>query len=561
MAWLATEAVFKAVSKIPTLTARHAKVLIDQLLDEPHLASPTADGLVAALLRGEGALAGLLFNREAVDLVMALPDDQRRHLAQHMALIAERMEAGTARMAQAAALDRVGLAEHRKIREQARADEAEVTLARTQRAAEVNSAVSARLAEIAASASQATKPELLAGTKPTPEAAVGAAAPAANVPPLTPAAGEATLSYRTGEPPLLSELVGRFFKAKQYPAHTEHQSRATIRMWMEVVGDKRTNRYTEDDAFRFQDALRQLPASHGKSRRPISVPAAIADSKDKAIPRLSEKTIERHFSLLRQLWKHLTERIADQSIFDGIEHKVVAGERLPWSVEALDRLLRARWNPKNRKGVRVSEETHAWLVAIGAYTGARVEEIARLRPQDVVEVEGDWFFIIQTQKAEKDKGRPAWTTKSPAGRRAVAIHPTLLEAGILRMVEARRVAGAERLFELTASGPNGNLAAEYSREFSRHKTAIGTPGSMVFHSFRHNVETILGSETVKQNWIDTMLGHKHERPGDAPKSVGLKVYFHGLTAEALRQVADAVTYPDDVCPTLLLRRVRGEVPW
>nr|WP_294543355.1 hypothetical protein [uncultured Rhodopila sp.] len=121
-------------------------------------------------------------------------------------------------------------------------------------------------------------------------------------------------------------------------------------------------------------------------------------------PRLKEKTIERHFSAMKQFREHIGKRSADQSIFDGIQHKVIESRRWPWAEDALDKLLRARWNPSCRPANRISEETHAWLVAIGGYIGARVEEIARLRVSDIEDIGGVPCFIIRAQ-AHRGVGR------------------------------------------------------------------------------------------------------------------------------------------------------------
>jgi hypothetical protein len=77
----------------------------------------------------------------------------------------------------------------------------------------------------------------------------------------------------------------------------------------------------------------------------------------------------------------------------------------------------------------------------------------------------------------------------------------------------------------------------------------------------HNVETLLGSKPLKQEWIDVMMGHKFEKKGQARKSIGVLIYLHGLEMAVLQQTAYAVEYPAHLCPTLLLRRLRGEVPW
>jgi integrase len=576
--WLSTDSLFVEMSNNPSLTEKQAKLILDQLAGEPLFASPTADDLVASVVQGDGSLASLLFNRTALDLAFSLPDEQRQVIAGHLARITDRMEAGVARLGQTVASERAGLAGHIASRERKRADEAEAALRQSKMAAAVQAEVNARLTELAAArpAPPASAPVIPAPARPSGPSSVATGVPqiqsdiAADDRGDT-AALEARRESRAAdagteaEPHRLSGFVERFFRAKQYRGDVEQQSRTTIRMWIEVNGDMAPRRYTEEHAFAFQDALRQLPSSHGKGGH-VPVRKAIEKAKVRPEkPRLKEKTIERHFSTMKQFWEHIGKRSADQSIFDGSQHKVIESQRWPWTEDALDKLLRARWNPSCRPANRISEETHAWLVAIGGYIGARVEEIARLRVIDIEDIDGVPCFIIRAQvtaaSAAPVRSADQWMTKTVSGERAVPVHPRLIDAGLLDLVARRREQGADRLFDLNASGPKGFLAVEYSREFSRHKIDLGIPEDIVFHSFRHNVETLLGSKPLKQEWIDVMMGHKFEKKGQARKSIGVLIYLHGLEMAVLQQTAYAVEYPAHLCPTLLLRRLRGEVPW
>jgi hypothetical protein len=132
------------------LIAKQAKLILDQLAGEALFASPTADDLVASVVHGDGGLASLLFNGTALDPAFTLPDEQRRVIAGHLATITDRIEAGVARLWQAVALDRAGLAGHIASRERKRADEADAALRQSKMAAEVEAEVNARLTELAA---------------------------------------------------------------------------------------------------------------------------------------------------------------------------------------------------------------------------------------------------------------------------------------------------------------------------------------------------------------------------------------------------------------------------
>ena len=313
----------------------------------------------------------------------------------------------------------------------------------------------------------------------------------------------------------------------------------------------------------FQAHLRAMPASHGKDGKDEDASDRLERTAGTDVDRLADKTIKKHISYMRQLWKHIGEDEAVLRIWDGIEHQIDQNKRLNWSNDALDLLLRARWNPTNRPGNRISEETHAWLVALGAYTGCRLEDLALIKANGLVRRSDGavTFFVapevvIRPGRRRVTKNAP----KTPAGIREVPVHPRLIDAGLLQFAADRVDAGAEYLFDLEPAHEGGKRGAEYSREFSRHKISLKIEPQFVFHSFRHSVETILASKEVKQQWVDRFLGHKSEREGEK-KSVGEKIYTHGVELDCIVFTAYEVEYLEHVEPTLLIRRVRGEVPW
>ena len=138
----------------PALQAAQAKLLLDQLLAEPLLRSPTADELADAMARGDWTYAKMLFNRGTPALVMALPPEDRAKAAAHLSRIADRAEVGVARarsdwerLRAEAALLQAAEAEERANAAEKRVVEAKAKLRKTKVATEI----SARLAEMAAS--------------------------------------------------------------------------------------------------------------------------------------------------------------------------------------------------------------------------------------------------------------------------------------------------------------------------------------------------------------------------------------------------------------------------
>lgn len=130
-----------------------------------------------------------------------------------------------------------------------------------------------------------------------------------------------------------------------------------------------------------------------------------------------------------------------------------------------------------------------WLILIARYTGARMNEICQLKPNDItaefIHIRGD---VLKTTNA----------------RRIIPIHPKLIELGILKWVG--RCTG-ERLFHewRVVKGSHSHAA---SRWFSRNNPFDKSKSDYVdFHSIRHTVATELKQAGVELQYAAQILGH------------------------------------------------------
>jgi len=347
--------------------------------------------------------------------------------------------------------------------------------------------------------------------------------------------------------PLFSEVIEPFFAEKSrgseghrpYSKQTEKQGRVTVRLWLDLIGDKPVRSYTGGDAGRFRTLLLRMPASHGKGRTPIDAMKTInqADGEGE-VPRLKMKTVKRHFSILSQIWLYLLpNEFVERNVFAGFSFPGTSSKkrnRDDWSPEQLAVLFRSeRWR---RGGTDAAEW---WLPLVSLFSGMRLEEICRLRPrEDIQRRDGYDCFVIQEQPAMQ--GLPPWSPKSEAGARTIPIHGFLKRLGFLDLVARRLADGSERVFpELRPGGPDNKLGAAFSREFSKYKIDLGIKGKVVFHSFRHNFRTVLESTDFKTSWIDAVVGH------EGGSGLG-KTYTKRVEVRRLDEVVQAFTSPYDL---------------
>lgn len=131
------------------------------------------------------------------------------------------------------------------------------------------------------------------------------------------------------------------------------------------------------------------------------------------------------------------------------------------------------------------------LIELGSYTGCRIEELCRLKPEHVIEVDGFRVFNIEDAKTQ-------------AGIREVPIHPNLFP-----LVD-HLVANPSEGYLLPSSAGNkyGVRSDSLSKAFGRLKTAMGFGPQHVFHSVRSMVVTQLQRADVPGVLIAELVGHE-----------------------------------------------------
>lgn len=176
----------------------------------------------------------------------------------------------------------------------------------------------------------------------------------------------------------------------------------------------------------------------------------------------------------------------------------------------------------NEKGL-IKKDYQKWGPLIAIYTGARLNEIAQLRLDDIKH-EGDFYYFDLNENDDDAR------LKNEASARRVPIHSKLKNLGLLEYVNDMRSEGHKRLFpHFPYSKKNGygrNLGQWFNNVFLP-KLEMKTK-KLVFHSFHHTMMTVLGQNDVPDTIIKAIVGH-------TIAGVMHEHYFKGYTLKQLSE--------------------------
>lgn len=227
---------------------------------------------------------------------------------------------------------------------------------------------------------------------------------------------------------------------------------------------------------------------------------------------LSWKTVKLYLSTYRMFWKYLgKKKLVPKSLeafTDAVEapQRGNSNKRAYFTPENYKRLLEASQNDSNLND----------LISLGAYTGARIEEICSLKVSDINTDKG--FFTVTASKTE-------------AGIRQIPIHPAIRQL-VARLIETSK--DGYLLSGLT-NNKYGDRSNAIGKRFGRLKHSLGYGRELVFHSFRRGVATQFESAKVPEVLAARLLGH------DFP-TMSFGVYSGGADIETLREAIEVLRW-------------------
>lgn len=303
---------------------------------------------------------------------------------------------------------------------------------------------------------------------------------------------------------------------KSWTAKTGGMIKSELARFLEIVGDKQVGEVTRDDIRRYVTTLQRLPARMALFYPGKSVAEVLAMNPK---PGLSPASINKFMSHVHGLFDFA-------ETMDWVERNpVVRGLKMPTN----------RREAKHKRAVFTDEDLAAifsrsyraetlerghyakyWVPLLCLYTGARLEEMSQLRPEDVVELDGIPAIRISFGEGQR--------LKNAGSERTVPIHPQLVEPlGFLRFVREARQRGDRRLYpELTKhTNGYGDAVSKWFSRWLRGEARI-EDRRKVLHSFRHTVATRLSHADVQVHTIAELLGHEYAKDGTTTTRVYAK---------------------------------------
>lgn len=292
---------------------------------------------------------------------------------------------------------------------------------------------------------------------------------------------------------------------------TLEQTSGHIKILIDAVGDVEVLNFNEEMLRKYRTVLDKRTRSSGGN-----------------IAAISSVTKNEHIESCKQVFKHALT-FCDQSHINLFAHPNVKfkvgkkdkNKRVPFNK---DELVRVFSHPifTNTNGV-YKHPYQYWGPLLALYTGSRANELAQLRVDDIVEVDGVWCISHSEDTPDK--------RLKTRDDRLVPLHPKLIELGFLDFVNLFKHKNYRwtdekdnhRLFKgLNEDKVRGGYAKELSRWFNggyrketnkhfgfKHEIGIMAAAGerKDFHSFRHTFATAAQNAGIPDNFSYKITGH------------------------------------------------------
>ncbi|WP_184388955.1 site-specific integrase [Xanthomonas arboricola] len=282
------------------------------------------------------------------------------------------------------------------------------------------------------------------------------------------------------------------------------ESRHTLRLFAGIIGkDVPVASLTQDHVRAFFEGVRYWPSNATKrpAYRDLPVPEVIKLAKKNQEPEPAAWTMAKHRQRLSVFLVSLVEgKHLAVNPLAGIR-AISTPDSEDTGSPFTDAELKAIFDPVEFPKW-ASKYPHRWFGPIlGLYSGARVNEIAQLRLEDIDTIDGvPGFFVRKIGKKQSIKNKHS--------RRFIPLAQPVIDCGFLTYVEEARQAGVERLFPDLPNSTGLGYGRQLSRQFSVYIKRQGvSEKGQGFHGFRHTIASKLDEAGVSASAIGALTGH------------------------------------------------------
>ena len=348
-------------------------------------------------------------------------------------------------------------------------------------------------------------------------------------------------------PPTLQGIVERMNAIKRVEGIEEKTLRqyfSFAALFTMLTGLDDITQIRQPDVKAFRADLAQMPKSWGKSPKDQAMSRDEVMAKAASLPPdkvgLSVGTINRHLDHLNQIadWARDEGLAVDLNLKPTkLRRKETVRARDKRDAFSVAQLCEIFKNPvwtgsrsehhQTQFGKEVFKNGIYWCPLIGAYTGARREEIAGLASSDIVESDGVVCFSIEDSELRR--------IKNLSSRRMVPIHSHLIDLGFLDHVQRAKKNNQNSLFPELYEHGNKCFGRKVGRRMRQViDQQLGTEGEKLsFHSFRHYVQNELDHAGVDDKVVRDIIGHEGK---DIHDKVYRKASPTQTLAEAIEQL-------------------------
>jgi integrase len=264
----------------------------------------------------------------------------------------------------------------------------------------------------------------------------------------------------------------------------------------------------------------------------------------------SASNVKTHISLLSAVFGYgVDNELLGQNPASKIrvpDKRKARSKRREFTAEALNRIYSSPVYAEALRPVAGGGEAAYWLPLLGLFTGARLNELGQLHPEDVYEegyrvgAESRSAWVIRfVNNAERGQA-----LKTEGSERRVPVHTSLLDLGFVDFVRAAKAKNQTRLFPDLKADRFGNATGNWSKWFGRYRrkhcgvTDVTTP----FHSFRHSFKHYARLSQIPSEVHHELTGHETGDVGDTYG--GLSFPLHPLV-----EAVNKFSVPDLKLPT------------